>query len=283
MPHNPCKRRLRRLRGRAKPAPLILVVFGLANEANAEPVSVGGSFYYIEPNRNINEKKQKRKKTMRSSMKHILLGAVMAIVLICSLGFYDSWNWSSSTNRMTVTYDGPKVLTMYTTCASTNASTSHEPVVFDAVLTGAGQVGGRTLSKMYTNVALGQWANALKGYTEFGAAGSVSGLGSAIVAEMKLPGAALSRGSYAVSEIELVTTASGSYTSPIAMVWMQVSGNSTATGTWEDTGYIWIIKGLTDAAGNIFDTDTTPTCDATLRILVGSTPYYILLSNSPTS
>jgi len=70
---------------------------------------------------------------------------------------------------------------------------------------------------------------------------------------------------------------------PVAMQWFQVSGDQTATDDWEDNGYFMIIKGLTDNAGNIFDTNTTPSTDATLRILIGTTPYYILLSNSPTS
>jgi len=218
------------------------------------------------------------------NLKHILLGAVMAIFLICSFGFYDSWNFTTSSQRMTRTYNGTKALSMYTTCASTNASTSYEPVVFVNVLTGAGQVGGWTLAKLTSNVVLGGWANAFKAYVDMDATGGVTGLLSASLAEMRLPSMTLASGSYAVAEYELVTQASGTTGgNPVTFQWMQVSGNSTATADWEDNGYIWVIKGLTDASGNIFDTNTTPTCDATLRIMVGSTPYYIILSNSPTS
>jgi hypothetical protein len=156
--------------------------------------------------------------------------------------------------------------------------------VFDTVLTGAGQVGGRVLAKMITNVALGGWANALKAYTDFDKTGSVTGLGSALCAEMRLPSKTLAAGHYAPLELELVTQASGlTGGTPVAFQYMELSGNSTANNDLDDNGYLFIIKGLTDAAGNIFDTDTTPTCDATLRILVGNTKYYILLSNSPTS
>lgn len=263
--------------------------------------------------------------------RHVLLGAVMAVALICCMGAYETWLWTgqngaildNSTNNavtltenseaMTYTFGTNKItftsatgvpgfsfgssgtpitlttyanstLEIFTTCASTDASNSVRPIYMKSTMTGAAGVGGRAEFHMYTDVQLGGWANALKGYTEFGSAGGVTGLGSAIVAEMKLPGAALTTGSYAVSEVELVTTASGTTGgNPVAFEWMQVSGDATATADWEDTGYVWIFKGLTDAADNIFDTNTTPTCDATLRILVGSTPYYILLSNSPTS
>jgi len=82
--------------------------------------------------------------------------------------------------------------------------------------------------------------------------------------------------------MELVTQNTGTTGGrPVAFQWMQVSGDSTATSDWEDNGYLMIIKGLEDAEGNIFDTDTDPTVDATLRILIGSTPYYIMLTNDP--
>jgi len=181
--------------------------------------------------------------------------------------------WDESLNRLDV----------YSTSASTDGGTSVQPIYMYSVMTGDAGVGGRACFHLYTEADLGGWANALKGYFDIGASGSVSGLGSAIVAEMRFPGEAVSTGSYGVLEIELVTQASGTFSSPVAMQWMQVSGDATATASWEDSGYIWIIKGLTDDTGNIFDSDTNPTCDATLRILIGDTPYYILLSDSPTS
>jgi len=182
--------------------------------------------------------------------------------------------------NITNTLGTGEVLAINATSDSTGAVA---PFVYTSTMTGPAATGGRALFQLNANAALGGWANALKAYTVIATAGSVSGLGSALCTEMLLPGAALSTGSYGVHEIELVTQTSGTVTSPVAMQWMQVSGDDTATASWEDSGYIWIIKGLSDDPGNIFDTNTTPTCDATLRILVGDTPYYILLSNSPTS
>ena len=180
-------------------------------------------------------------------------------------------------------------LLLYSTSTSTSGGTSIQPVYSYMEMTGTAGVGGRANFHMLVSARLGQWANALKGYIDFDTDGAVVGLGSAILGEMRLPVGSLNtlgggNGSYGVLELELVTQSGGTTGGiPVAMQWMQVSGNSTATDDWDDTGYIWIIKGLTDATGNIFDTNTSPGTDATLRILIGSTPYYILLSNSPTS
>ncbi len=158
------------------------------------------------------------------------------------------------------------------------------PFVFTNTVTTAATTGGRALFQLNISGAMGGWANALKAYTVITTTtGSASGLGSAFCAEMLLPASTLSTGSYGVLELELVTQASGTVTSPVAFQWMQVSGNSTATANWEDSGYLFIIKGLTDDTGNIFDSNTGPTVKASLRILIGTTPYYIMLANSPTS
>ena len=169
---------------------------------------------------------------------------------------------------------------IYTTSPSTDAGNSVRPIHMTSTMAGIGGVGGRAEFEMTSNVALGGWANALKGYFNMGNACTVSGLGSAVLAEMKLPGASLGGvGSYGVLELELVTQASGlTGGAPVAFQWMQVSGDGTATADWEDNGYLMIIKGLTEGTGNIFSAGADVAAAATLRILVGSTPYYVLLA-----
>ena len=213
---------------------------------------------------------------------------IMFLVLILSFVLAQTTTETSTPGNViiikTFTATGDHAIDIVTSSASIDGANSVRPIHMVHTMTGAAGVGGRAEFQLTISAALGGWANALKAYTVItDATGSVSGLGSAFVSELLLPGNALSTGTYAVNELELVTQASGSYTSPTSFWWLQVSGDQTATDTWDDTGYIMSIKGLTDASGNIFDTNTTPTCDATLRILVGTTPYYILLSNSPTS
>jgi hypothetical protein len=188
-----------------------------------------------------------------------------------------------STTARTSTYSGAKALQVYTTCASTNGSTSFEPVIVKTVMTGAGQVGGRMMVHMETAVALGGWANAMKAYAEFKTGGKVTGLGSALCVEMKLPNESLGAGGhYFPLEIEhvsagtsLVTAGSlgGNHT---GFITMRASGD--ADGDFDDNGFLFTITGLTAGTGHLFHTDAaTGTIAGSLRIGIGTTPYYIPL------
>ncbi len=189
-----------------------------------------------------------------------------------------TWNAGSVTITKTLA-TSDHAIDIVTTSGSTDGGNSVRPIHMVSTMTGTGGVGGRAEFQLTISAALGGWANALKAYTVItDATGSVSGLGSAMVSELLLPGNALSTGSYAVNEMELVTQASGSYTAPTSFIWMQVSGDGTATGTWEDTGYVMTLKGLSEGTGNIYSAGADVAAAATLRILVGSTPYYILLA-----
>ena len=184
----------------------------------------------------------------------------------------------TSAAKITLAAHDDHAIDVNTTCASTDASNSVRPIHMISTMTGAGGVGGRAEFQCTISAALGGWANALKGYTDITTTtGSVTGLGSAVVSELRLPGSALATGTYAVHEIELVTQASGSYTSPVSFIWCQVSGDGTATATFEDTGYLMTVKGLTEGTGNIFSAGADVAAAATLRIMVGDTAYYILL------
>ena len=163
-----------------------------------------------------------------------------------------TWNAGSVTVTKTLA-TADNAINIVTTSASTDGANSVRPIRMVSTMTGAAGVGGRAEFQLTISAALGGWANALKAYTVItDATGSVSGLGSAMVSELLLPGNALSTGSYAVNEMELVTQASGNYTSPTSFMWMQVSGDQTATDTWEDSGYVMSLKGLSEGTGNIY-------------------------------
>ncbi len=181
-------------------------------------------------------------------------------------------------------------LLLYSTSTSTSGGTSIQPVYSYCEMTGAGGVGGRANFHTFISAKMAGWTNALKGYIDFDTDGCVTGLASAVLAEMRLPAGNLATlgggglGTYGVLELELVCQSGGSTGGvAVAYQYMAVSGDETSCDDWDDNGYIWNIQGLEDATGNVFDTDTSPGTDATLRILIGSTPYYILLSDSPTS
>lgn len=175
-----------------------------------------------------------------------------------------------------------KAITVTTSSASTSGATSVEPVHINTTMTGAGGVGGRFKSSLTANVALGAWSNAIKGEVTYGASGSTSGLGSAIVSEMTLS-AGTASGTYAPMEIEL-NLGSGALTgTATSLIYGSVNGAD--AGTFDTNGFILNLAGLTAGASNVFRTGLTAATinaatTAALRIKIGSTTYYIPLATA---
>jgi len=133
------------------------------------------------------------------------------------------------------------------------------------------------------NAALGGWSNAVKGYVAYGAAGSTTGLGSAVNAEILLSTGTTS-GTYAPLESELVANSAVSSGTATSFFYGNIAGtNSTGKTTLNTNGYLFELgAGVVDTASGLFDVaTTTPTSvefDAQLRIRVGGVNYYIPLS-----
>ncbi len=170
------------------------------------------------------------------------------------------------------------------------AAIEHDAIVAKQLFVGGKQTGPRTGRPAeffaQTNVTMGSFFNAAKSYLDLDSSGAVTGLGSAHNSEMRLPSGGLSGiGSYGVHEYELVTQAGGTTGgAPVAFQWFQVSGDGSATTDWENTGFFFILKGMTDGNAKIFSAGSTDkTVKATLRVLIGSTTYYLMLTDSATS
>jgi hypothetical protein len=176
-----------------------------------------------------------------------------------------------------------KAVEIYTTSSSVTGDASVTPVYMKNTMTADGGVGGRAEFVMATEKVLGSWANALKGYTDFGDAGSVTGLASAVNAEMKMPDKVLAGGNYAPLEMELVFQDNGRTNgTPVSFIYARAS-EETTTGGLDDfnaTGYLFNLNGLTLSAGNVLDTigSTTPTHE--LRILIDGEEYFIMLQKT---
>lgn len=183
-----------------------------------------------------------------------------------------------STTGWTALYTD-KAISIYSTCASVDASTSFEPALFYTTLTGIGQVGGRVRVFMTTDVALGGWSNALKGEVTYGASGRTTGLGSAICAEMTLS-AGTSSGTYAPLEIELNMGASGVTGTETSLIYMSV--NDAAATTFDDNGCLFSLNGVTAGANDVFYlADLTVTkADGLLKIKVNGTTYYMFVTTA---
>jgi len=149
-------------------------------------------------------------------------------------------------------------------------------------VTTAGTTGGRALFHCKTNVAMGGWANGLKGYWEAtGTSGRVTGLASGVCAELKTANATLSSGAYYPGEFEYVaggtSTASTGSGSRVGFLYMQHSGD--IDGDFDDNGYLFTAAGLTAGAGHLLSTNSL-----TLKVQTGiagsETTEYLFLSDS---
>lgn len=183
-------------------------------------------------------------------------------------------------------YNGGKSLALYHTCASTNASTSFEPVYFKTTMTGAGQVGGRVKVLLnISDVALGGWANAFKAQVDCNTSGRATGLLSVGCFELTLPASNVSAvsGTYAPIEAELVAPASCTPSAATAvLLYSNLSGDSTAVAAVRLGGYLMKLDGLGSASStaNIFHTTGTVQATHGLRIDIGGVAYDILLKAS---
>ncbi len=178
-----------------------------------------------------------------------------------------------------VVTQGSPIVDIYATCASTHASNSVESFYCKTTMTGIAGVGGRARFHMYTNVALGGWANALKAYTEFGSSGRITGLASALCAEMYLE-AGCTQGNYAPLESEIVLASGGKIGTASAFLYCNVTDDA---ATFNTSGYLFILgTGVVDTANGLFDVINADDIDAcaALKIKIGATDYFIPLSTS---
>lgn len=150
----------------------------------------------------------------------------------------------------------------------------------------AGTTGRWSYFQAKTNVKLGGWYNASKSYMDCDATGSVTGLMSAHNMELRLPNYSVQWGAYTVAEHNLVLQASTNMRTAgfTSFGWYRVSGDSGAITTWEDDpkACFFKIEGLTAGNNSIYDTQGPASADAGLKIIIGTTVYYIMLSTTPT-
>ena len=175
--------------------------------------------------------------------------------------------------------DGTSPITGDITITADDSST---PLIMTNIMTTPAKVGCRALFIVQSNVALGSYVNALKGYMEFtGTSGSTSGLASGVCAELKTPNRTLPSGAYYPLEIEYVaggtSVVSDGSGSRVGFIYME---NSTdLAGDFDDNGYLFTAAGLTAGAGKILSAGSQ-----TLRIQAGlrtaETTKYLVLSDT---
>jgi hypothetical protein len=198
---------------------------------------------------------------------------------ILTIGSPDGYlltNPATATTATSLTYNGEKALAHYTTCASTNASTSWEPVYIGATMTGTGQVGGRVRIHLNINAVAGAWSNAAKTSVTYGTAGATTGLGSSHCFEMTMGAGTTGYGTYAPNEMEIIVPSGAGLGARTAFMYMAVSGTDKAT--FDTSGYLFKLDGVSVASGKIFQANTATVATHALRCDIAGTAYYIMLT-----
>lgn len=172
---------------------------------------------------------------------------------------------------------GTPIVDIYSTCASTSGSTSAQPFYLKSTMTGAGGVGGRAHFHLYSNVALGGWANAIKASTEFGASGRITGLASGICSEVTLS-AGCTQGTYTCFEGEMVLGTGAVTGTSTSFMYFNVSG--AAAATFDTNGVLFELgTGFTSGSGKFWYDNTANAADEFIKVRTESGVRYLALSD----
>lgn len=168
------------------------------------------------------------------------------------------------------------------TMTNTSSSTSlYQPMVVTSTLTGVGVTGGRAKFDTTINSAAGSFTNALKANVTYGTSGSTSGLGSAFVAELTLS-AGTSAGTYAPLEIELNVPSGASLGTATSLLYTSVNG--AAATTFDDSGYIMNVAGVTAGASKAFANNGSigdvNEIKYGLKVKIAGAEYFILMADA---
>ena len=164
---------------------------------------------------------------------------------------------------------------------TSTGSATFEVSVTDVTMTGAGGVGGRARFQLNADAALGSFSNALKAITVYGTSGKTTGLGSAFVAEMTMS-AGTDAGTYAPVEIELNVPSSAALGTATSFMYASVNGDDKAT--FDDSGYIMNIAGVTAGSSKAFANNgsigAVDEITNGLKVRIAGADYYILLATA---
>ena len=166
----------------------------------------------------------------------------------------------------------------YTTTSITTGEATGAYVVH--TFTGAGGTGwGFKCVTNVTNVALGAYANSGYFYMDLKTSGSVSGLGSALCAELVLPGSAMAAsGTYACLELEMGCSTSWSGTNAVAFINCTVYGAT--AGNFDDYGFLFDISGVTIATTHLVQVNTAGAATHAIRCRINGTAYYLMATTT---
>lgn len=147
----------------------------------------------------------------------------------------------------------------------------------------AGKTGRPFFFSTVVSAVVGGFFNASKSDIDFATGGEVTGLASAHNMEMRLPNITMTGGVYCCAEMEMTPGASSvTQQAPTGnYACFQFFGLGSNNADFKVKGYLFSLQGLGAAgAGNLFDSTGTTTATHELRILIGTTEYFIMLHST---
>jgi len=171
------------------------------------------------------------------------------------------------------------LLSQVVTAADTSGTTRVCTVALTMSTAASGSTTEMVKFTTTANVKVGA-INTLYVLTDFSTNGLVHNACANIVSEIIFPGSgSLTRGTYRAFSIEWGCPASFDPVTCV-MACFHVDAWGDTKSKFDTNGYLFEIQGITAGTGKFFDDSSTATANAVLRIIIGTTPYYILLSTS---
>jgi hypothetical protein len=171
-----------------------------------------------------------------------------------------SWSITSltTTGQITVATSGAPMaitastygFTVFTTTSVTTGDVTSSMITHS--FTGAGACGwALKVVANVTDVALGAYANAGYFYLDLKTSGSISGLGTALCAELVMMGSAMpGAGTYGGIEIEIGCPTSWTGTNDVSFLYCNAYGAT--VGNFDDYGFFATLAGLTTGAAHLW-------------------------------
>jgi hypothetical protein len=185
----------------------------------------------------------------------------------------------TSTNKMTTATANTNFIEFR--CENT-ATSGDNRLIYNRLYLGGAGGGGESLRAFTTvnNVAAGT-AHGAHISLNFGTSGTVTGQGIAGRFTLHIPSTALTS-NVTMSAVQAEIWSDAATSDPGGSTKLSCfravnAGNATGMADVDDDCYLFDLQGWTAASGNMFYADVPGTLAASVRILVGSTPYYIPL------
>ena len=127
----------------------------------------------------------------------------------------------------------------------------------------------------------GNWCNAIEASLNFGTTGAVGGIGATISSDCILPNQTFPSGEYTTLHLSFGAQASSAWNATLNPVSFMVLENWGTATEFDDKAFLMNIKGLNEGTGQLFSAGAGGTTVAgTLKIRIGGTTYYLMLSSA---